>query len=320
MFRIPMIFPGQASQSVGMASSLFEQNGPGSEFLSKINDTLGYDLTSLMFEGPAETLTETKNAQPAILAHSVAIAMELAARDIKPSLVAGHSLGEYSAAVAAGAISAKTGLALVRKRGELMFEAGNKQPGTMAAVMGLDSDSVSDVCKSITENVGTVVLANHNSQSQVAISGEVAAIDAASEALKEAGAKRVIKLNVSGAFHSPLLEDAATEFSVFLDSADINGLEVPLVSNVTANAVSDKATFIDGLKKQLTSSVRWYDTITGISSGVFSDQVPKVVLEVGPGRVLSNMARREFPDVTFIPVGTAEDLNNILDKLNELSA
>ncbi len=320
MFRIPMIFPGQASQSVGMASSLINQNGPGSEFISIINDTLGFDLSSLMFDGPAETLTETKNAQPAILAHSVAIAMELAAKDIKPSLVAGHSLGEYSAAVAAGAISAETGLALVRKRGELMFEAGNKQPGTMAAVMGLDGNSVTEVCKSISDNIGTVVLANHNSQSQVAISGEIAAIDAASEALKEAGAKRVIKLNVSGAFHSPLLEDAASKFSAFLDMSDIGDLEVPLVSNVTASAVKDKAPFINGLKDQLTSSVRWYETITGISSGIFSDQVPKVVLEVGPGRVLSNMARREFPDVEFIPVGTAEDLNNILDKLNELSA
>jgi [acyl-carrier-protein] S-malonyltransferase len=314
-----MIFPGQASQTVGMASSLMDSNGPGSEFLSQVTSILGFDLTSLMFDGPAETLTETWNAQPAILAHSTAIALELAALGIKPSLVAGHSIGEYSAAVAAGAITPETGLAMVRKRGELMFESGNKVPGAMAAVMGLDGESVKKVCREITDSVGTVVLANHNSESQVVVSGTIEAIAAISEPLKEAGAKRVIKLNVSGAFHSPLLADAANEFSIFLESSKIKSLEVPLVSNVTATTVSAESDFVDGLKKQLTSSVRWYESIKGIATGAYSGDVPKVVLEVGPGRVLSNMARREFPEVTFIPVGTAEDLNNILDKLKDLS-
>jgi [acyl-carrier-protein] S-malonyltransferase len=320
MFRIPMIFPGQASQAVGMARDLAAADGPGARFLAEVDDVLGHDLTSLMYEGPAETLTETWNAQPAILAHSVAVALELKDRGIEPSVAAGHSLGEFSAAVALGALQPPDGLRLVRKRGELMFAAGQERPGAMAAIMGLPAAEVSAVCKRVSETDGVVVLANHNSSAQIAISGEVNAIEAACSALKEAGAKRAMRLNVSGAFHSPLLDGAALSFSEHLDSVTIAEPSAPLIANVTAQPVGDGATLKDGFRRQLTSPVLWHDGLGAIANGAGAGEAPRVVLEVGPGKVLSNMAKREFPHITFIPVGTAADLDTVLDRLGELLA
>lgn len=320
MYRIPMIFPGQASQAVGMARDLAEGDGPGARFLAEVDGLLGHDLTSIMFDGPAETLTETWNAQPAILAHSVAVALELAERGVTPSVAAGHSLGEFSAAVALGALTPADGLRLVRRRGELMFAAGQERPGGMAAIMGLDAATVSEVCARVSAVTGVVVLANHNSSAQIAISGETAAVEAACAALKEAGAKRAIPLNVSGAFHSPLLEGAAAEFAVHLDGVEIADPSAPLIANVSAGPVAEGAGLKEGFRRQLTSPVLWHDSLTGIVGGAGADAPPRVVLEVGPGKVLSNMARREFPDVTFLPVGTAADLEAVLDRLGELLA
>lgn len=310
MHSVPMIFPGQASQAVGMARDISEGDGAAARWLAEVNGILDHDLTSLMYEGPAETLTETWNAQPAILAHSAAIALELKALGVEPSVVAGHSLGEFSAAVAAGVLSPADGLRLVRTRGELMFAAGEERPGTMAAVMGLDGATVTKVCAEVSEAKGVVVLANHNSSNQIAISGEIDAVEAACEALKEAGARRALRLNVSGAFHSPLLDGAAASFSEHLDGVDFADATCPLVGNVTAAAATSGADLRDGVRRQLTSSVRWHEII-----GAICADGPRVVLEVGPGRVLSNMAKREFPDVAFVPVGTREDLDNVLDKL-----
>lgn len=320
MHRIPMIFPGQASQTVGMARDLAAGDGPGARFLAEIDGLLGHGLTSLMFEGPAETLTETRNAQPAILAHSVAVAIELRERGVVPSVAAGHSLGEFSAAVVLGALSPADGLRLVRRRGELMFAAGEDRPGGMAAIMGLDAPTVSEVCARVSGTVGVVVLANHNSSAQIAISGETAAVEAACAVLKEAGAKRAIPLNVSGAFHSPLLEDAAASFAEHLDGVDMADPSAPLIANVSAEAVTDGAGLKAGFRRQLTSPVLWHDSLKAIVAGAGGDGPPRVVLEVGPGKVLSNMARREFPDVVFLPVGTAEDLDTVLDRLRELLA
>lgn len=310
MHRVPMIFPGQASQSVGMAADLMAGDGPAARWLAEVNGVLDHDLTSLMTDGPAETLTETWNAQPAILAHSVAVALELKEMGVEPSVVAGHSLGEFSAAVAAGVLSPADGLRLVRTRGELMFAAGQEKPGTMAAIMGLDGAAVTEVCKAVSAEHGVVVLANHNSSNQIAISGEVAAVEKACEALKEAGARRAVTLNVSGAFHSPLLDGAAATFSEHLDGVDFADAACPLVGNVSAAPATAAADLRDGVRRQLTSSVRWHEIIGSICA-----DGPSVVLEVGPGKVLSNMAKREFPDVTFVPVGTREDLDNVLDKL-----
>ncbi len=318
LHRVPMIFPGQASQSVGMAADLAEGRGSASVFLGEVNGILDDDLTGIMFDGPAEVLTETRNAQPAILAHSVAAALVLRDLGVVPSVVAGHSLGEFSAAVVAGSLTPADGLRLVRKRGELMFAAGQEVPGTMAAVLGLGGDRVREICAEVSGTVGVVVLANHNSEGQVAISGEIGAVEAAGLALTDAGARRVIPLNVSGAFHSPLLEGAAASFREYLEEVTIGAPEVPLVNNVEATAVILAEELAGGFARQLTSPVLWHDIMGIIASG--NGTPPRVVLEVGPGRVLTNLAKRAFPDVKFLPVGTAADLDGVLDILAENEA
>jgi len=319
MLRIPMIFPGQASQAVGMTADLAGRVGPAAEFLASIDDLIGAPLTHLMYDGPAEVLTETRNAQPAILAHSVAVVLALRELEIYPTLVAGHSLGEYSAAVAVGALTAADGLRAVRRRGELMFAAGQTAPGSMAAVLGLPAERVQEICTEVSASVGVVVLANHNSSTQVAISGEIAAVEAAMVRLKESGARRVVRLNVSGAFHSPLLEDAAAQFADYLGDVAIADCEVPLVANVSASPVSRAADLRAGFERQLTAPVLWRDTMEFLVGE--ADRTVPLILEVGPGRVLTNLARREYPQVTFLPVGTADDLESLpqtlAEKLNE---
>ena len=315
MYSVPMIFLGQASQSVGMGKDLVEAGGTAADFLGRVNDILGDNLTKIMFEGPGEVLTETRNAQPAILAHSVAVALALREMGVTPSVVAGHSLGEFSAAVAAGALAPDDGLRIVRKRGELMFAAGQENPGTMAAVMGLDGGQVAEICSRVSVDAGVVVLANHNSDVQLAISGEVGAIEAATAALREAGARRVIPLNVSGAFHSPLLEGAAGEFGAFLDGVEVGDPNVPLVANVTAMPVLSGTELKTGFVRQLTSPVLWHDIMKEIAGPPTG--APAVVLEVGPGRVLTNLAKRAYPEVHFLPVGTVEDLGKVMDFLGE---
>ena len=309
MQRIPMIFPGQGSQAVGMAQDLAAGSGAAADFLASVNEVLGEDLTSIMFDGPESILTETRNAQPAILAHSVAVVLALRQRGLEPSIVAGHSLGEFSAAVAAGALSPADGLRVVRKRGELMFAAGQERPGTMAAVLGLAADQVDAVCREVAATAGVVVLANHNSAAQVAISGEISAVEAAMAALKEAGAKRVVPLKVSGAFHSPLLIDAAREFTAFLSDIPIADPAVPLITNVNARPATTADELRRGFAGQLTAPVLWQDSLQEIVA--CPAQAPSLVLEVGPGRVLSNLARRAYPEVVFQPIGTLADLDGV---------
>jgi len=316
IIRVPMLFPGQASQEVGMARDLAESAGPAAAWLASVDQTVGTDLTSLMFDGPLETLTETWNAQPAILAHSVAVALELRELGIEPATVAGHSLGEFSAAAATGALDPATALALVRTRGELMFRAGQERPGTMAAIMGLTADQVRAVCHEVSRDHGSVVLANHNSEAQVVISGEVDAVAAAGASLKEAGARRVTPLNVSGAFHSPLLADAASTFAADLEQTDFDDPQAPLVANVSGRPVSQGDQIKAGLKRQLTSPVLWHDTMTWLAEGQASR--PRVILEVGPGKVLTGLARRAYPDITFLTVGTTAELATVRPQLEEL--
>jgi [acyl-carrier-protein] S-malonyltransferase len=311
-----MIFPGQASQSVGMARDLVEHDGPAASYLATVDETLDVGLTELMFEGPLEVLTETRNAQPAILAHSVAAALALRELGIEPTVVAGHSLGEFSAAAAVGAVDPAVALQLVRRRGALMFAAGEERPGTMAAIMGLAADRVREVCAEVAREHGSVVLANHNSEAQVVISGAVGAVAAAGEALKEAGARRVTPLNVSGAFHSPLLADAAATFAADLEATEFQDPTTPLVANVSGRPVTRASDLKSGLKRQLTSPVLWHDTMEWIVRGQAT--APRVVLEVGPGKVLTGLARRAYPDVEFLPVGTADDLAAIRGRLEEI--
>ena len=304
--RVPMIFPGQASQYVGMARDLAQDPGAAGQWLRGVDGVLGYGLGAIMAEGPLETLTETHHAQPAILAHAVAVVLALRERGIAPSLVAGHSIGEYSAAAAAGALAPADALRAVRRRGELMFAAGTEVPGAMAAVMGLSAARVGEVCREVSARDGVVVLANHNSDAQVVISGEVAAVAAAGPALTAAGAKRVIPLNVSGAFHSPLLEGAAARFREFLAALPVADPEVPLVANVSARPVTTAAELAAGLGRQLTAAVRWHETMELIAAG--DGAPPPFVLEVGPGKVLTGLARRAYPGTQFIPVGTVEEI------------
>ncbi len=306
--RLPMMFPGQASQVVGMARDLAEADGAAGRFLAGVNDILGFDLLKIMFEGPAETLTETHNAQPAILAHSVAMLLALRERNIRPAAVAGHSLGEYSAAVACGSLRPFDALRAVRRRGELMFAAGRSRPGAMAAVMGLGAEQVKEIC----ENTGgVVVLANFNSPLQMVISGEVAAVTAAGEDLKAAGARRIIPLKVSGAFHSPLLEEAAAEFRAFLAEIPLKDPEVPLVANVSARAVTDARQLRLGLEAQLTSPVLWHPSMATLLS--VAGNAGKT-LEVGPGKVLTNLAKRSYPTVDFVAVGSLADLDSLASR------
>jgi [acyl-carrier-protein] S-malonyltransferase len=317
MFRVPMIFPGQASQVVGMARDLAERPGRAAEFLGSVDQVLGYELTAVMWQGPLERLTETRHAQPAILAHSVAATLALRERGVEPSIVAGHSLGEFSAAVAAGALAAEEALRLVRRRGELMFTAGRERPGTMAAVLGLAAERVSAICAEVARTSGVVVLANHNSLAQVVISGEVAAVAAAGEALKSAGAKKVVPLQVSGAFHSPLLAAAGRGFAAELQKVTIRDPRVPLVANVSARAQTTAAALREGFARQLTSPVLWHESLEAIVAGAAGEE-PRAVLEVGPGRVLAGLARRAHPDVSFLGAGTLAELDKMVDSLREL--
>lgn len=312
-YRVPMIFPGQASQAVGMARDLYAEGGAAAALLDLADATLGFDLTRLMFDGPLDVLTETRNAQPAILAHSLAVVQALAELQIRPAAVAGHSLGEFSAAAAVGALAPQQALKLVRERGELMFTAGQKRPGTMAAIMGLGAAETRRICAEVATGFGSVVMANHNSATQCVISGELAAVAAAGEALKAAGARRVTPLNVSGAFHSPLLADAAATFAALLEATEFEDPAAPLVANVSGRPVTRAADLRSGLKRQLTSPVLWHDSMNWLIEG--QAERPRVVLEVGPGSVLTNLARRTYPDVAFLTVGTVPELHEIRRQL-----
>jgi [acyl-carrier-protein] S-malonyltransferase len=312
-----MLFPGQASQAVGMAHDVSRRPGPAADFLTQVDEILGYELTKIMFEGPLTQLTETHHAQPAILAHSVAIQLALQELGVRPTVVAGHSLGEYSAAVAAGALSPADALRLVRRRGELMFAAGQDNPGTMAAIMGLTASQVITICENITTEVGVVCLANQNSANQMVISGEIEAVTAAGEALKAAGAKRVIPLTVSGAFHSPLLDTAATSFRAELADVTVDRPTVPLVANYSARPQTEASDLREGLARQLTAPVLWHDSLEFIMGRGEKAARPRVVLEVGPGRILTNLAKRTYSDVVFQPVGSCADLDKVLDILQQ---
>lgn len=283
------VFPGQGAQFPGMGQDLFESSTVAQARFKQAEDILGFDIASVMFEGTPEQLKETKVTQPAIFLHSVILA-ECLGDAFEPSMVAGHSLGEFSALVAAGSLSFEDGLRLVSARANAMQEACERQASTMAAVLGLDNDVVEQICKA-TE--GTVVAANYNCPGQLVVSGEVPAVEAACEAFTEAGARRAILLPVGGAFHSPLMEPAREKLAKAIADADIQPPRCPIYQNVSAEPTSDPELIRTQLVAQLTAPVRWTQTMEAMMADGASEMT-----EVGPGKVLQGLFKkvdRAFP-------------------------
>ena len=277
------IFPGQGAQFPGMAKELYENNATAREMLEKANDILGFRITDIMFEGTPEELKETKVTQPAIFLHSVVLAKCLP--DFTPDMVAGHSLGEFSALVAAGAMDFEEGLKLVSIRAQATQKACEMNPGTMAAVIRLSADRIEEICASTEE--GIVVAANYNCDDQIVISGEKAAVEAACIRLKEAGARRALILPVGGAFHSPLMEPARAELAEGIEKAVFHTPICPVYQNVTAKPSTDPAEIKANLLAQLTSSVKWTQSVRNmIGDGA------DTFIELGPGQVLQGLVAK----------------------------
>jgi [acyl-carrier-protein] S-malonyltransferase len=299
---VGLLFPGQGSQAVGMGRDLAAVYPEARQTFEEADDVLGYALSRLAWEGPEAELTETANAQPALLTHSVAAFRVAASRLGDIGLAAGHSLGEFSAYVAAEALTFADGVRTVRRRGELMAGSGRERPGTMAALLGLADDAVQRVCLAASDAEGECVAANYNAPGQTVISGDVAAIERALVLAKEAGAKRAVRLNVSGAFHSPLMQVAEAGLAVQLADVAFATPRFPVVSNVTAQPVADAVEARRLLLAQLTSPVRWAESLrTMLDAGVTR------FYEVGAGTVLCGLLRRVERDAVCHPVGTAAD-------------
>lgn len=283
------VFPGQGAQFVGMGKDLYENNPLAKEMFEKANEILGFRITDLMFAGTDEDLRQTKVTQPAIFLHSVILAKTLGDQ-FKPDMVAGHSLGEFSALVAAGALSFEDGLVLVSKRALAMQKACEATPSTMAAVLNLPDATVEEICATITDEV--VVPANYNCPGQIVISGSVPGIDAACEKMLAAGAKRALKLKVGGAFHSPLMEPARTELAEAIEQTSFNKPVCPVYQNVNAKPQTDPVTIKENLVAQLTAPVRWTQSV----ENMIADGAVKFT-EVGPGAVLQGLVKEVNKEV-----------------------
>jgi [acyl-carrier-protein] S-malonyltransferase len=301
------LFPGQGSQYVGMGKDLCASNTRIREMFGRADDILGFPLGRICFGGPAEELTQTRNTQPAIFLHSVALSTVLKEAGAgRAAAVAGHSLGEYSALVHAGSIGFEEGLRLVRLRGELMQRSGEERPGTMAAIVGPDRAAVEGFCRQASA-AGVVQCANFNSPGQIVISGSVAGVRKAMEIAKAGGARMVRELTVSGAFHSPLMEPARTGLENALEKADIRDAGVPVYANVTAQPEQMAGKIRTLLGAQLTSAVLWESTVVNmIASGI------RRFVEVGPGKVLQGLVKRTDPSVETAGVDTPADLDALL--------
>jgi [acyl-carrier-protein] S-malonyltransferase len=283
------LFPGQGSQFVGMAANLIEEHESIAKRFKLADDILGYSLTNIMFKGPEEDLKQTRYTQPAIFLHSVALFESL---DLKPDMVAGHSLGEFSALFAVKVLSFEAALGLVALRGSLMQQAGTDHPGTMAAIIGMDDDIVEQVCKEASEFTGKpVVAANYNCPGQLVISGDITAVEKAVSIAQEKGCRMAKILPVSGAFHSPLMQPAYDGLKEKLESTEFKSPVCPVYSNFTAKATTDVDTIRKNVLKQLVNPVRWTQTMNAMKA----DGAGKFI-EVGPGKVLQGLVKRTVSD------------------------
>lgn len=277
------VFPGQGAQFPGMGKDLYENNAEAKALFDKADDVLGFSLSTIMFEGTAEELKETKVTQPAIFTLSVIMA-KLLGEDFKPTMVAGHSLGEFSALTAVGALDFESALKLVSARAMAMQKACEMKPSTMAAILGLTDEQVENICAS---TAGVVVAANYNCPGQLVISGEIEAIEAACESAKEAGARRALVLPVGGAFHSPMMEPARAELAAAIESTEFHAPLCPVVQNSVAKAVSDPAEIKQNLIDQLTAPVKWTQSVQQMVASGVTDYV-----ECGPGKTLQGLVKK----------------------------
>jgi [acyl-carrier-protein] S-malonyltransferase len=303
--KYALLFPGQGSQSVGMGKDLTREFDCARKRFAEADDVLGRDLSRIILEGPSEELTKTQNTQPALFTVEAAITDILAEKGIHPSYAAGHSLGEYSALYAAGVISFADGIGLVAKRGELMAAAGRDRPGTMAAVIGMDKGKIAEILKTVT--AGVVVTANENEPNQTVISGETGAVREAGEKIMAAGARKVVPLAVSGAFHSPLMQSAADSIARILDPIVFKAPNCPVIANVTAQPETDPSSIKNLLIRQLVSPVRWVDSMKTLAG--FN---PVQCLEAGPGSVLRGLARKCSDTLNVVAADTVTNISSLV--------
>lgn len=312
MGKTAFLFPGQGSQYVGMGEDVIASKSDARRIYEKANQTLGFDLSAIMLNGPEEVLKRTENTQPAILTMSAALLLLLEQEGIKPDYTAGHSLGEYSALVASKAMSYEDAVYAVRQRGLFMEEAVPAGVGTMAAILGMKADELQTICETVTNEGNVVQLANLNSSSQIVISGTKEGVEAAGLKAKEQGAKRVVPLNVSGPFHSILMEPAAEKLKKVLNDLDIRDAETPVITNVTAEPVRESRQISERLIEQLYSPVRWVESIEKMESlGV------DTYVEIGPGNVLSGLVKKVNRRANIFQVNSVESFETTVAALKE---
>lgn len=308
--EIVLLFPGQGSQKPGMAKDLVASFSEARDVFERADAALETPLSRLCFEGPAEELTRTHNAQPALLAHGAAVwAIVKDAIGARVVAGAGHSLGELTAYHAASSFSVEDAVRVVRRRGELMYESGVRQPGTMAAILGDVTRPIEEICEQATREAGLVVPANYNCPGQLVVSGEIAGVERAMALFKEAGAKRAMRLNVSGAFHSPLMKSAADGLAKALDSAAFGDPQFPVYSNVTTEPVSSAAVAKTLLLRQLASPVRWSDEVAAIGRA----HPGALYVEMGPGSVLVGLVKKIDSSLKTATCGTAAEVAQLAE-------
>jgi len=303
MSKTVLFFPGQASQYVGMGKDLFEYSDEVKQLYKLASDEMNYDIAKLSFEGPAEELKKTRFTQPAILLHSLSILKIMGQALPEFDFAAGHSLGEYGALAVTGAMTFEQAIKAVVKRAALMEKACIARPGTMAAIMGLDAARTEEICKQAS-SAGVVIPANYNSRIQIAISGEIVGVEKAIELAVEAKAKRAIRLEVGGAFHSPLMEPARAGLEEFLANQQYQDPVCPVIANVTAQPVSVADAIRPLLVDQVTSPVKWAQTMEYLV-----DQGVTAIVEIGPGKVLSSLAKRDMKPEKIVNLDTLSDIN-----------